>query len=29
MPTHEIVTLQLGNYANFIGAHYWNIQARY
>jgi hypothetical protein len=22
----EIVTLQLGTYANFVGAHYWNIQ---
>ena len=25
---HEIVTLQLGNYANYVGAHFWNIQAR-
>ena len=22
----EIITLQLGNYSNFIGAHFWNIQ---
>lgn len=22
----EIVTLQFGNYANYIGAHWWNIQ---
>jgi hypothetical protein len=22
----EIITLQLGCYSNFIGAHYWNIQ---
>lgn len=24
--TREIVTLQFGNYANYIGAHWWNIQ---
>lgn len=24
----EIVTLQLGNYANYVGAHYWNLQVR-
>ena len=24
--TREIVTLQLGHYANFVGAHWWNIQ---
>ncbi|KAF9438617.1 mtDNA inheritance, partitioning of the mitochondrial organelle [Entomortierella beljakovae] len=23
---HEIVTLQFGHYANFVGAHYWNTQ---
>lgn len=23
-----IITLQLGRYANFVGAHYWNVQAR-
>ena len=22
----EVITLQLGNYANYVGAHYWNIQ---
>lgn len=22
----ETITLQLGNYANFVGAHYWNLQ---
>jgi len=25
----EIVTLQLGNYANFVGAHFWNAQEHY
>lgn len=25
---HEVVTLQLGTFANFVGAHYWNLQAR-
>ena len=24
--TREILTLQFGNYANYIGAHWWNIQ---
>jgi len=24
--THEIVTLQVGHYANFVGTHWWNIQ---
>jgi hypothetical protein len=24
----EIITLQLGSYANFVGSHYWNIQVR-
>ena len=24
--TREIVTLQFGNFANYVGAHYWNIQ---
>jgi hypothetical protein len=23
---HEVVTLQLGTYANYVGAHFWNIQ---
>ena len=22
----EIITLQLGNFSNFLGAHFWNIQ---
>jgi hypothetical protein len=22
----QIITLQLGSYANFVGSHYWNIQ---
>ena len=22
----EIITLQLGHYANFVGAHWWNMQ---
>lgn len=26
MDTREILTLQFGNYANYIGAHWWNIQ---
>lgn len=26
MGTKEIITLQFGNYANFIGTHWWNIQ---
>lgn len=25
----EIVTLQLGNYANHVGAHFWNLQEHY
>lgn len=24
--TREIITLQLGNYANYVGTHWWNIQ---
>jgi hypothetical protein len=24
--THEIITLQFGNFANHVGAHFWNIQ---
>lgn len=24
----EIVTLQFGNYSNYIGAHYWNLQVK-
>ena len=23
---HELITLQLGNYSNFVGTHWWNIQ---
>jgi hypothetical protein len=23
---HEIITLQLGSAANFVGAHFWNLQ---
>ncbi|KAJ8304930.1 hypothetical protein KUTeg_018513 [Tegillarca granosa] len=26
MDTKEIVTLQIGHYSNFVGAHWWNIQ---
>lgn len=26
MSTKEILTLQFGHYANFIGAHWWNLQ---
>lgn len=26
MTTREILTLQFGHYANYIGAHFWNIQ---
>ena len=22
----EVITLQFGGFANFVGAHYWNIQ---
>jgi hypothetical protein len=22
----EIITLQLGSYANYVGAHFWNLQ---
>jgi hypothetical protein len=24
----ELLTLQLGSYANYVGAHYWNLQVR-
>jgi len=24
--SNEIITFQFGNYSNYIGAHYWNIQ---
>lgn len=24
----EIITLQFGNFANYVGTHYWNIQVR-
>ena len=23
---HEVITLQFGNFANYVGAHYWNFQ---
>ena len=23
---HEVVTIQLGQQANYIGSHYWNVQ---
>lgn len=26
MSTREILTLQLGHYANYVGAHFWNLQ---
>lgn len=26
MSTREVITLQLGHYANFVGAHWWNLQ---
>lgn len=26
MTTKEIITLQFGHYANFVGAHWWNTQ---
>lgn len=26
MPGHELITLSLGNYANYVSAHYWNLQ---
>jgi hypothetical protein len=25
----EIITLQLGSYANYVGAHFWNLQVHY
>ena len=25
----QIITLQCGHYANYIGAHYWNMQEEY
>lgn len=27
-PPGEIITLQLGSFANYVGAHYWNLQVR-
>ena len=24
----QLITLQLGSYANYVGAHFWNMQAR-
>ena len=29
MSRHEIITLQFGSFANFAGAHFWNIQVLY
>ena len=29
MTSKQIVTLQCGTYANYIGAHYWNLQEEY
>lgn len=26
MAADQIITVQLGGYANFVGSHYWNIQ---
>ena len=26
MSRHEVITLQFGSFANFAGAHFWNIQ---
>jgi len=26
MSTREIVTLQFGDYANYVGTHFWNLQ---
>lgn len=26
MPNREVITLQLGHYANFVGSHIWNLQ---
>jgi hypothetical protein len=28
MGDRSVITLQVGNYANFVGAHFWNIQVR-
>lgn len=27
-PSREILTLQLGHYANYVGTHWWNSQVR-
>lgn len=24
--TREVITLQIGNYTNYVGTHWWNIQ---
>lgn len=29
MDTREIITLQVGHYANFVGTHWWNIQVNW
>lgn len=28
METREILTLQFGNYSNYFGAHFWNLQEK-
>ena len=28
MSSHEIITLQFGSFANYVGGHYWNIQVK-
>lgn len=27
--SREIITIQAGNYANFIGTHWWNMQVKF
>lgn len=27
--TREVITLQIGNYANYVGTHWWNIQVSF
>lgn len=28
LQSREILTLQFGNYSNFVGTHWWNVQVR-
>lgn len=28
LPSREILTLQFGNYSNYVGTHWWNVQVR-